>query len=73
MDIHKIIQPRFNFTYTKNDYKSRLDRVYAKQVDAQKILRYEIIPMVFSDHDQVKIVVKWGDKKDQGGDQGPGK
>ena len=39
-----------------------LDRVYAKQVDAQKILQYEIIPMVFSDHDQVKIVVKWGDR-----------
>ena len=59
---HRIIQPCFNFTYTKKDYKSRLDTVYTKKVDAQKILQYEIIPMVLNDHDQVKIVVKWGDR-----------
>ena len=36
------------YIYQKTDYKSRQDRVYAKQVDAHKILQYEIIILLTS-------------------------
>ena len=43
-------------------YKSRIDRVYIKEHDIQKILNYKIVPTPFSDHDIIEIEIKWGDR-----------
>ena len=53
-----------NFTYinNNNNYRSRLDRVYAKQVEIQKMFEYNITPVAFSDHDAIFITIKWGSR-----------
>ena len=54
----------FNFTYKQDNtnYKARVDRIYIKEHDLQKVLNYQIIPAAFSDHDQIIIEMKWGDR-----------
>ena len=64
IDIHDIIKQNFNFTYVNipKKYKSRLDRIYIKEADLQKVLNYKITPCPFSDHDIIEITMKWGDR-----------
>ena len=64
IDIHDIIKQKFNFIYVniRKNYKSRLDRIYLKEADLQKVLNYNIIPCSFSDHDLIQISMKWGDR-----------
>ena len=64
IDAHNILKADLNFTYINNNYnyRSRLDRVYAKQVEIQKMFEYNITPVAFSDHDAVFITIKWGSR-----------
>ena len=41
-----------------NNYRSRLDRVYDKQVEIQKMFEYNITPVAFIDHDAIFIIIK---------------
>ena len=58
--IHTIIKSDYNFTYGNvNNYRSRVDRAYTKQVEIQKFFDYNIFPVTFSDHDAIFIKIKW--------------
>ena len=59
-DIHDIIHTRLNYTFTRQDYKARLDRIYMDPEITQLVQNYQIIPVNFSDHDQLSLEVKWG-------------
>ena len=61
--VGEIIEQKLKFTYTKQIYKCRLDRVYIKEHDLQKIFYYKIVPTPFSDHDIIEIEIKWEDRK----------
>ena len=61
-DLHKIIKTDLNYTFTRKQYKSRLDRVYAKDGDIQKFKFYSIVPTNFSDHDAILVNLNWGNR-----------
>ena len=59
IDVHTIIKAQYNFTYgTTNNYSSRLDRAYAKQVEIQICFDYNISPITFSDIEAIFIKIK---------------
>ena len=60
IDIHEIMPTNLKYTYTQKNYRARLDRIYTREDNIQIIIKYNIIPSSFSDHDQVKIDIKWG-------------
>ncbi len=62
IDVHDNLKQNIKYTYTKNDYRARLDRVYTKPNNMTKIINYKIQPTNHSDHDKVIIEIKWGDR-----------
>ena len=51
IEIHDIIPTRLTYTFTRDKYSDRLDKICVKAMDTQKTMKYEI-PVNFSDHDQ---------------------
>ena len=62
IDIHTVIPGEIKYTFTKKQYRARHDRIYTDESNIQNILSYQIKPITFSDHDQLLIHVKWGDR-----------
>jgi hypothetical protein len=60
IDIHNNYTNKVKYTYTQGEYRARLDRIYTNKENTQAIVKYEIIPATFSDHDTVVIDIKWG-------------
>ena len=66
IEVHDIIHTDLNYTFsaqsTNDQYKARLDRIYTKLGTTQQILDYKIIPTTHSDHEQLLLKLKWGDR-----------
>ena len=61
-DIHEHLTTKVNFTFYRDNYKARLDRIYINKNDIQKILKYNIIPSAFNDHDAIEIYIRFGER-----------
>ena len=61
-DVHNILGSNLKYTYIVGDYRARLDKVLVEKNMIQNIENYEIIPTIFSDHHQIKIHLKKGEK-----------
>ena len=61
-DIHETINTNNKYTYTKGKYRARLDRAYISESNIQAILQYKIKLTTFSDHDQIQLTLKWGER-----------
>ena len=69
VDTYRALHPRGQaFTYTSrtsNNYRARLDRIYIHNMFNRILIKSEVIPIVFSDHDMYVITLDKNDGTDR--------
>ena len=62
IDIHGIIDTDLKYTFSRGQYRARLDRIYMKEETMLNTKEYDIKSAAISDHEQITIKMRWGNR-----------